>query len=169
LSSGDAVLEIGVGTGLSLEYFPADVDVYGIDFSLGMLRHSQQKAQDDDTPMALFQMDAQSLAFPDKSFDRILACYVMTVIPDPARALREIIRVAKPGARVVFINHLRSNNPILSWFEEVFHPIFSGIGLFTLDKDLLGILTSCGIEDFSIQPTSFFGLHYIISFTVPNQ
>lgn len=168
LFPGQRVLEIGVGTGLSFEYYPLGLEVVGFDYSDGMLRQSCEKVKS--CPQAefeLLQMDAQNMAFPDKKFDRILACYVMTVVPDPQKAILEILRVAKPGAKVVFINHLRSKNKVLSVLEDVFHPIFSEVGLFTLDKDLLTILSSCGITDFKIEPTSIFRLHYIISFTVP--
>jgi phosphatidylethanolamine/phosphatidyl-N-methylethanolamine N-methyltransferase len=165
---GERVLEIGVGTGLSFEYYPPDVEVVGFDYSEGMLRQSQIKLKDNNfCDMHLLQMDAQHMAFADNSFDKVFAAYVMTVIPDTRQALREIIRIAKPGARVVFINHLRSNNSLLSILEDVFHPIFSRIGLFTLDRDLIGMLHECGIENLEIEPTSIFRLHFVLSFTVP--
>ena len=168
LYHGDKVLEIGVGTGLSFDYYPEGTKIVGFDYSEGMLNQSKEKAENNSLlDVDLLQMDAQSMSFSDKTFDKILAAYVMTVVPDVEKAVKELIRVAKPGAKVVLINHLRSQNRFLSWFEDVFHPLFSSVGLFSLDEDLFAILTSCGIKEIEITPTSIFRLHYIISFTTP--
>ncbi|HOT28039.1 MAG TPA: class I SAM-dependent methyltransferase [Candidatus Ozemobacteraceae bacterium] len=167
LCPGQTVLEVGVGTGLSLEYYPSQVSVVGFDFSHGMLCQSQKRAEECSCPTHLLRMDVSKMAFPTRTFDRILAAYVLTVVPDTRSAIGEILRVAKPGAKVVMINHLRSRNPVLSWIEDRFHPVFSKLGLFTLDRDLLSILESCGIRDYTLTPTTFLGLHHVISFTVP--
>lgn len=168
LYKGNRVLEIGVGTGLSFEFYPEGVEVIAFDYSDGMLRQASFKQTDSpECDVQLLQMDAQQMAFPSKTFDRIFSAYVMTVVPDTRKAIHEIFRIAKPGARVVFINHLRSNNGFLSWFEDMFHPVFSKLGLFTLDTDLLEILNSCGARDIRLEPTSIFGLHFLISFRVP--
>lgn len=170
LRKGDRILEVGVGTGLSFEYYPPDVDVIGFDYSDGMLKQSRGKLEHE-VPCAvqLLQMDAQAMAFADGSFDKVFAAYVMTVVPDATKAIKELMRVARPGAKVVLINHLRSKNRFLSWFEDVFHPLFSEIGLFTLDQDLLNLLEQCGIRDIEIEPTSVSRLHHLISFTVPEK
>ncbi|MFZ2959873.1 MAG: methyltransferase domain-containing protein [Candidatus Ozemobacteraceae bacterium] len=167
LREHDRVLEIGVGTGLSFEFYPRNVHVVGFDYSEGMLNQSQKAREDAACPIDLLQMDVQAMAFPDASFDRIFAAYVMTVVPNTKKAVEELLRIAKPGAQVVFINHLRPTNALLGWLEDMFHPIFSELGLFTLDRDLLSILTSCGIENIDLEATSIFGLHHLISFTVP--
>lgn len=161
------ILEIGVGTGLNFEFYPRDAHIVGFDYSEGMLRQSRKAIDEALCRIDLLQMDVQRMAFPDASFDRVLAAYVMTVVPDTRHAIQELIRVAKPGAKVVFINHLRPQNPVLAFLEDMLHPLFSTIGLFTLDRDLVSIIQSFGVADLKIQPTSFFGLHHIISFTVP--
>ncbi|NLI76039.1 MAG: methyltransferase domain-containing protein [Candidatus Riflebacteria bacterium] len=170
VQAGDTVLEIGVGTGLSFEFYPPDIRVVGFDYSHGMLQGSKEKAVTA-APCAvdLLQMDVQAMAFPEGSFDRVMAAYVLTVVPDIHRAIAEILRVARPGARVVLLNHLRSTNPLLSWIEDTFHPLFARIGLFTLDRDLLSILESFDLLDLQVEPTSWFGLHHVISFTVPGR
>ncbi len=165
---GAHVLEIGIGTGLTLDFYPKDIKLTAFDFSFGMLKESQKKLQSRSACSCdLLQMDVQNMSFANHSFDYILAAYVITVVEDTARAVRELFRVAKPGARVVLINHLRSDSQIFGLIETIFNPIFSGIGLFTLDRDLLGILKECGAENIEVTPSNFFRLHHIISFTTP--
>jgi len=165
---GSCILEIGVGTGLSLEYYPPDVEVLGFDYSFGMLREAKGKAADSShCPVRLLQMDAQNMAFADHRFDYLMAAYVLTVVPDPAKAVREIFRVARPGAKVVIVNYLCSTNKLMSIIEDIFHPVFASIGLFTLKHDLTGLLKEHGALNIRIEPTSFLNLHHIVSFTVP--
>ncbi len=161
------VLEVGVGTGLSFAHYPEGSNVVGVDFSAGMLRQARRRvsASKAGSQVELMQSDAQHLPFPDASFDRILAAYVLTVVPDTALAVRELLRVLRPDGRVVLINHLRSENKLLAWLEDVLHPVFSRIGLFTLDRDLLGILSREGAARPELEPTSIVGLHYIIAFS----
>lgn len=163
------VLEIGIGTGLSLDFYPKDINLTAFDYSFGMLKESQKKLQGDRLKADLLQMDAENMAFADNSFDFILSAYVLTVVENTFKAVEEIFRIARPGAKVVLINHLRSENAILGAIEDFFNPIFAGIGLFTLDRDLLGILKHCGAEDIRVEPSTFLRLHHIISFTVPSR
>lgn len=165
---GAQVLEIGVGTGLSLEYYPPDVEVLGFDYSYGMLREAEAKAAEfSHCPVKLAQMDAQNMAFRDNSFDYLMAAYVLTVVPDPDKAVREIFRVARPGAKVVIVNYLCSRNKLMSLIEDIFHPVFARIGLFTLKHDLPGLLRQQGAKNIRVEPTSFLNLHHIVSFSVP--
>ncbi len=165
---GAHILEIGIGTGLSLDYYPENVYLTAFDYSHGMLRESKKKlAQKHGFKASLMQMDVHKMAFADNSFDYILSAYVLTVVENPEKAVKEIFRIARPGARVVLINHLRSDNLLMGAIEDFFHPIFSGIGLFTLDRDLLGILKDCGAENIEVEPSTFLRLHHIISFNVP--
>lgn len=169
LSPGDTLLEVGIGTGLGLEHYPTGINLIGFDYSHGMLKQSRIKA-DTNCPcenVDLFQMDVQKMAFPDNSFDRILAAYVLTVVPDIEKAMHEILRVARPGAMIVIINHLPSSNNFLAELERIFHPVFSTIGLFALNRDILELLHSLGITEIQIEPANFLAMHYVISFKVP--
>lgn len=162
------VLEIGVGTGLSLEYYPPNIELTGFDYSLGMLRQAKNKAASSSRcPVKLLQMDVQNMAFADNSFNYLMAAYVLTVVPDPEKAIKELFRVARPGARVVLINYLCSSNKLMSIIENIFHPVFSSIGLFTLKHDLPSLIKQNGAQNVRIEPTSFLKLHHIVSFTVP--
>ena len=100
------VLDVGIGTGLELPLFARDQRVTGIDLAEPMLRRAQDKAARGlGNVDGLCVMDAARLAFPDASFDAVIAPYVLSVVPDPAAMLDEIARVVKPGGDVVMVNH----------------------------------------------------------------
>ena len=105
------VLEVGVGTGLSLPFFPPDTHVYGVDISKAMLDRARDRASD--PGRALIEGDVAHLPFRDGSFDGVLAPYVVSAVPDPVAMLREIRRVGKPGARIVLLNHFASEHPAI--------------------------------------------------------
>lgn len=170
LPIGAKILEIGVGTGLSLDFYPEDINLTAFDYSLGMLKESKKKLESKKhCSTDLLQMDVQQMAFADDSFDYILAAYVLTVVEDTAKAVKEIFRIARPGAKIVLINHLRSNGKFWGAIEDFFNPLFAGIGLFTLDRDLLGILKECGATNIKIEPSTFLRLHHIVSFNTPSR
>lgn len=101
------VLEVGVGTGISLPEYPASTRVVGIDLSPDMLERARRRVLDLKLRNieAIHEMDAGRLAFPDSSFDTAMAMYVMTVVPDPARVMAEMRRVVKPGGRILVVSH----------------------------------------------------------------
>ena len=120
LRPGDRVLEVGVGTGLSLPMYPHDVRVTGIDVSRDMLAKARARAtaKELENVEALLEMDAEAMAFPDASFDKVVAMYVVSVVEDPARLLEELHRVCKPDGEIFLVNHVRSDNPILGALEK---------------------------------------------------
>jgi phosphatidylethanolamine/phosphatidyl-N-methylethanolamine N-methyltransferase len=123
------VLEVGVGTGISLDAYPAYVRVVGIDPSADMLARAVQRAYDNRlTNIELRQGDALNLAFPDSSFDWVTSFHVMTVVPDPIRMMKEMIRVCKPGGRIAIVSHFASENPVLFFFAGVINPITKLLG-----------------------------------------
>jgi len=105
-----AILVVGVGTGLELPLLPSTARVTGVDLSRPMLEVARLRAERLRLAQvaALVEMDAQALDFPDAAFDVALAPYVMSVVPDPAKALDEMWRVARPGGELVLINHFAS-------------------------------------------------------------
>jgi phosphatidylethanolamine/phosphatidyl-N-methylethanolamine N-methyltransferase len=114
------VLEVGVGTGLALDLYPHDVRVVGIDVSSEMLAKARRRVEKRGFAHveALLEMDAEAMTFPDASFDKIVAMYVVPVVPNPARLLAELHRVCKPTGEIYLVNHVRSDNPVISAFEK---------------------------------------------------
>jgi len=102
---GQHVLEVGAGTGLSLQYYPQGVRITGIDLTPSMLDKARRRATEQGLHKAEFHvMDAQAMTFADDSFDQVVAMYVVSVVPDAAQMIHEMRRVCRPGGRLTVVN-----------------------------------------------------------------
>lgn len=129
LRPGQRVLDVGIGTGLSLPFYPRHVRVIGVDLSGAMLGEAQKKVRQQRlNHVMLLEMDATQLAFPDDTFDVVIAAFVISVVPDPVRFLAEVKRVGKAGGQLVLINHFRSENRLLARLETWLSPLCTKIG-----------------------------------------
>jgi phosphatidylethanolamine/phosphatidyl-N-methylethanolamine N-methyltransferase len=139
-------LEVGVGTGLSLPLYPSGCRVTGIDLSEKMLEKSRERiARRNLVNARLVRMDASRMGFADDTFDSVLAAYVMSVVPDPQAALREIERVCKPGGTIVILNHFHATHPVGALVERGISPICKQIG-FRSDLALDGLLAGSALH-----------------------
>ncbi len=142
------VLEIGVGPGSTLEFYPPRTDFVGIDISSAMITEARKKAANlnSGSRFHLQVMDATKLEFPDNTFDMVMAAYVITTVQDPHRVCREIRRVVKPGGAIFAVNHTRSQNGSL-WgrVEDLMAPVFVRLG-FTTDLDVIKVMKEEGIR-----------------------
>ena len=127
---GGDVLEVGVGTGLSLEAYGRGLRVTGMDYSDDMLRKARARvAKLGLTHVAgLRQMDARALDFPDASFDTVAAMHVLSVVPEPGRVMTEIARVLRPGGQVVITNHFRHERGVWAGLARVAAPLERVLG-----------------------------------------
>lgn len=114
------VLEVGVGTGLSLTHYKHTLKVTGIDLSPDMLARARERAERKRLRHveALVEMDATALEFPDDSFDVSTAMFVMTVVPDPVQVMNELIRVTKPGGHILIVNHFSIDKGLRAVVEK---------------------------------------------------
>lgn len=136
------VLEVGVGTGLSLARYDSHLTVTGIDLSPEMLEKASEKvARGKLTHVeGLHEMDASALAFPDESFDTVVAMYVMTVVPDCERVMRELERVCAPGGEVILVNHFSQEDGVRGFIERKMAPFADLLGwhaVFEIDRVLV--------------------------------
>jgi ubiquinone/menaquinone biosynthesis C-methylase UbiE len=120
---GNRALEVGVGTGKNLAYYPRGVEITAIDFSPRMLRRARKKAMRDNVDAELLEMDAQQLAFPDDSFDTVFATFVFCSVPDPVAGLRELRRVCKPDGRLLLLEHMRPESSLAGIIFDLLNPI----------------------------------------------
>ena len=126
---GARILEVGIGTGLSLNAYPPHCHVTGIDISREMLDHAEQKKDPiRHRHIELVQMDAMHLAFPDDAFDFVTAFHVVTVVPDPQRLVDEMTRVCKPDGQVVIINHFSSRRRVIRGVVNMVDPLTRKLG-----------------------------------------
>lgn len=124
------VLEVGVGTGLSLPDYSRNLQIVGIDLSPEMLDKARERVGKEELTNVdgLHEMDASDLAFADNSFDTVVAMYVMTVVPDPERVMRELSRVTKPGGEVILVNHFSQEEGVRGWIERQMAPFAGMLG-----------------------------------------
>lgn len=129
-SLSGSVLEVGVGTGLSLPGYAPSLAVTGIDFSDEMLAKARARVEKMGLKhvAALRQMDARALDFPDNTFDTVAAMHVLSVVPEPEKVMSEIARVLKPGGRVVITNHFVRTQGILAHIERIAAPFANTLG-----------------------------------------
>ena len=142
------VLDVGIGTGKNLKYYPPGCSVTGIDNSEGMLEKARTSAEDMKN-VTLLLMDAGHLEFPDKSFDYVVTAFVLCSIPDPLTALKEMRRVLKPSGEMINLEHLRSSNRFLAWFEDFVNPVLIAVFGFHENRRTTEIIGKAGftIED----------------------
>ena len=120
---GKRALEVGVGTGKNLTYYPDDVHVTAIDLSPQMLARARKKANKMHLQVDLQEMDVQHLEFADQSFDTVFATFVFCSVPDPVKGLCELRRVCKPDGKLLLIEHMRPGNPVLGLLFDSLNPL----------------------------------------------
>ena len=165
---GDRVLEVCVGTGLSLPLYPAKARVTGIDLSGDMLqpaagRTARRRLSQVDS---LLEMDAQHLAFPDAAFDKVSIMYALSGLPDPVRAVREMRRVCRPGGTIVIVDHFRSNEPLLRLCEQMLSPFYRLLSHRT-DLALAPLLQATGLDPVGFHRANLFGYNTLIVWKNP--
>ena len=128
--SAGRILDVGVGTGISLPDYSRANRIVGVDYSEPMLRKARERVIEHklDNVECVAVMDAKHLAFPDASFDVVVAQYVITAVPEPEATLDEFARVLKPGGEIVLVNHIGAETGLRRAFEQWFSPVARRLG-----------------------------------------
>lgn len=156
------VLEVGVGTGLSLPHYAPYLKIFGVDISPEMLEKARERVGKHDlrNVEGLGEMDAAHLDFPDNAFDIVVAMYVMTVVPNPERVMQELERVCAPGGEVMIVNHFSQDHGARGWVERKMAPYADHLGwhpIFPLDR-VMGRPMLALVESKPLWPAGLFTL-----------
>jgi len=127
---GGRILDVGIGTGISLTDYKPTNRIVGVDYSEPMLRKAHERVAQHKLHHveALAVMDAQHLGFPDSYFDAVVAQYVITTVPAPEATLDEFVRVTRPGGEIILVNHLGAEAGPRRLFEQGFAPVARRLG-----------------------------------------
>lgn len=127
---GGRILDVGIGTGLSLTDYSRTTKICGVDISEPMLRKARERARalNLTNVEALSVMDAKHLAFADGTFDAVVAQYVVTAVPEPEATLDDFVRVLKPGGELILVNHIGAEGGPRKLFELAFAPLARRLG-----------------------------------------
>lgn len=160
------VLEVGVGTGISLPRYRRNLEVVGIDLSPEMLDKARERVRKLGLSniKGVLEMDAQELEFEDESFDTVVAMYVMTVVPDPGKVMEELERVCRPGGQILILNHFSQEHGVRGLVEKVMAPFAEKLGWrpeFSIDN----VLTQDNLRLVEERPMKPFGLFTMLRFT----
>src|ERR1700688_1367789 len=132
---GGRVLEVGVGTGISLPQYAPHLRIFGTDISEAMLRKAKRRVADLGLKHVegLAVMDAEKLEFPDNSFDVVMAQYVVTAVPNPEAALDELARVLRVGGELIILTRVSAVAGLLGLFEQLLQPVLRPLGFRTAE------------------------------------
>jgi ubiquinone/menaquinone biosynthesis C-methylase UbiE len=149
-------LEVGIGTGKNLRYYPANARAVGVDLSEGML--SRAAGRPDRRDLALIQADVQRLPFGDHTFATVVATFVFCSVPDPILRLQEIHRVLKPNGELLMLEHVLPDNPVLAWLFNVLNPLVVGLGGVRINRKTAENIRTSGfvlLEEVNLLSTVF--------------
>jgi phosphatidylethanolamine/phosphatidyl-N-methylethanolamine N-methyltransferase len=160
-AAGKRILEVGAGTGLVLRYYTPDSEVIAADLSLPMLRKAQEKVRNLGLRhvKGITVMDACNLGFPDASFDVVSVPFVITLVPDPEKALDEIARVLKPGGEIAIISKFGAEDGLKAAFEAAIAPLMRQVGWsssFKVSRVAQWAAGHGGVEIVGIKPGLYF-------------
>ena len=144
---GESILEIGVGTGKNLSYYPSGKKITAIDFSDQMLEQAKYKTKKLHFPVDLRLMDVQELDFADSSFDTVIATFVFCSVSDPVQGLKEILRVCKPGGQVLLLEHVLSSKPLLTAIMNFLNPLAVSIFGANINRRTVETVENSGFID----------------------
>ena len=142
--AGAKVLEVGVGTGKNLPYYPQGITITAIDFSARMLARARKAAAKLTTAVDLREMDVQDLQFPNNYFDTVFATFVFCSVPDPVKGLIELKRVCKPDGKLYLMEHMRPENPLLGFIFDMLNPLVVRIAGANINRRTLNNIRAAG-------------------------
>ncbi len=145
---GQHILEVGVGTGKNMPFYPAGISITGIDLTPGMLQRAQKRVAELGlkSRVNLYLGDAQELNFSNAAFDSGVATFVFCSVPDPVLGLRELKRVVRPGGQILLLEHMRSPNLIVGALMDFLNPLIVRIMGANINRQTVENVRRAGLE-----------------------
>jgi phosphatidylethanolamine/phosphatidyl-N-methylethanolamine N-methyltransferase len=163
IKSGQKVLEVGVGTGLTLPLYPHNCSVVGVDLSPNMLKEAELLIKKKKLKNCTVRvMNATNLEFPDNTFDRVLGNLFISATSFPKESLLEMKRVCKPGGIIVLMNHFKSEHKVLAAMETAFNPLAKNLG-FKSNLEMQPLLDEVGLKPKALQKVNMFNMWTAVS------
>ncbi len=162
LSRGSRLLEVGVGTGKNLPYWPQEIQFTAIDLTPGMVTRARQRAAKLGVEAEIMEGDAQSLQFLDDSFDAAAATFVFCSVPDPVLGLLELARVVKPGGSIFLMEHVRSTNPLMGKLMDLVNPIVRSLMGPNINRDTVANVKRANLAISNVEDLDRGGIFKII-------
>ena len=145
------VLDVGIGTGKNLPYYPAGVELFGIDISPKMLEKARRRADTRGRKVDLRVMDVENLEFADSTFDFIVVTFVFCSATDPVKGLRELARVVKDDGTILLLEHVRSENEVIGKLMDWLNPIARWLFGPNINRQTLANVEAAGLEVVSVE------------------
>lgn len=161
------LLEIGIGTGKNVVYWPAEAHITAMDFSPRMLSRARERIERSGWDVSLELGDAQDLQYPDNSFDLAAMTFVMCSVPDPVVGLREVARVVRPGGHVLLMEHVRSPTPWIRTMMDLANPIVLRTMGPNINRDTVQNVSAAGLDLMDVVDLGMGGIFKIIEALVP--
>ena len=160
---GPQVLEVGVGTGKNMEFWPLNCKMTAIDLTPGMLDIARQRLktlnrQGDDLRLG----DVQHLEFPSATFDTVVATFVFCSVPDPVEGLREIGRVVRPGGQILLLEHVRIDRPVIGTLMDVLAPLIVRLNGANINRRTVENVRAAGLQIDRVEDLDDMGMFKLI-------